>query len=117
MFLSQINLYKSGKEKSYLSLDIPWWPSSKESASNVRDSASIPESGRSLGEGNGNTLQYSFFFFFNPIDRGACGLQCMGSQLTLSRSRKNALTLKSQASKIFKTLNKDYQIRTITTIE
>ena len=73
MLLSQTNLYKSGQEKSYLSLDIPWWPSGKESASNVRDSASKPGSGRSLGEGNGNPLQYSFFFF-NPIDRGACGL-------------------------------------------
>ena len=61
MLLSQTNLYKSGKEKSYLSLDIPWWPSGKESASNVRDSASKPGSGRSLGEGNGNPLQYSFF--------------------------------------------------------
>ena len=38
MLLSQINLYKSGRVKSYLSLDIPWWPRGKESASNVRDS-------------------------------------------------------------------------------
>ena len=48
MLLSQINLYKSGKEKSYLSLDILWWPSSKDSAGSVGDLASIPGSGRSL---------------------------------------------------------------------
>ena len=32
------------------------------------DSASIPESGRSPGEGNGNLLQYSCLE--NPVDRG-----------------------------------------------
>ena len=36
---------------------------------NVRDLGSIPESGRSSGEGNGNPLQYSFLE--NPMDRGA----------------------------------------------
>ena len=33
---------------------------------------SIPGSGRSLEEGNGYPLQYSYLG--NPIDRGACGL-------------------------------------------
>ena len=42
---------------------------SKESACNVRDLGSIPGLGRSLGEGNGNPLQYSCLE--NPIDRGA----------------------------------------------
>ena len=32
----------------------------KESASSARDPGSIPGSGRSLGEGNGNPLQYSW---------------------------------------------------------
>ena len=41
----------------------------KESACNVGDLGSIPGSGRSPGEGNGNPLQYSFLE--NPIDRGA----------------------------------------------
>ena len=36
---------------------------------NVGDVTSIPELGRSLGEGNGNPLQYSCLG--NPIDRGA----------------------------------------------
>ena len=42
---------------------------SKESACNAGDLDSIPGSGRSPGEGNGNTLQY--FCLENPMDRGA----------------------------------------------
>ena len=34
----------------------------------VEDAGSIPESGRSLGVGNGNPLQYSCLG--NPMDRG-----------------------------------------------
>ena len=41
----------------------------KESACNAGDPGSIPGSGRSPGEGNGNPLQYSCLE--NPIDRGA----------------------------------------------
>ena len=41
----------------------------KASASNVGDLASVPGSGRSPGEGNGNTLQYSCLE--NPMDGGA----------------------------------------------
>ena len=41
----------------------------KESACNAGDSGSIPGSGRSLEEGNGNPLQYSSLE--NPLDRGA----------------------------------------------
>ena len=40
----------------------------KESACNSGDLGSIPELGRSLGEGNGNPLQYSCLE--NPMDRG-----------------------------------------------
>ena len=40
----------------------------KESACNAGDSGSIPGSGRSPGEGNGNSLQYSRLE--NPMDRG-----------------------------------------------
>ena len=36
---------------------------------NSGDMGSIPGSGRSLGQGNGNTLQYSSLG--NPMDRGA----------------------------------------------
>ena len=41
----------------------------KESACNVGDQSSIPGSGRSLGEENGNPLQYSCLE--NPMDGGA----------------------------------------------
>ena len=41
----------------------------KSSACNAGDLGSIPGSGRSPGEGNGNPLQYSFLE--NLIDRGA----------------------------------------------
>jgi len=41
----------------------------KESACNAGDQGSIPESGRSSGEGNGNPLQYSCPE--NSTDRGA----------------------------------------------
>ena len=40
----------------------------KESACNAGDLGSIPGSGRSLGEGNGNLLQH--FCLENPMDRG-----------------------------------------------
>ena len=40
----------------------------KESACNARDLGSIPGSGRSPGEGNGNPLQYPCLE--NPMDRG-----------------------------------------------
>ena len=44
----------------------------------VQDSGSIPGSGRSPGEGNGNPLQYSCLE--NPMDGRAWRLQSMGSQ-------------------------------------
>ena len=46
------------------------WLSSKDSACNAEDAGSIPGSGRSPGEGNGNPLQYSCLG--NPMDRGTC---------------------------------------------
>ena len=42
----------------------------KESACNAGDPGSIPGSGRSPGEGNGNPLQDSCLE--NPMDRGLC---------------------------------------------
>ena len=45
----------------------PGGSDSKESACNVRDSGSIPGSGRSPGEGNGNPLHYSCLD--NPMDK------------------------------------------------
>ena len=48
---------------------IPWWLGSKVYACSVGDPGSIPGSGRSPGDGNGNPLQYSCLE--NPVDRGA----------------------------------------------
>ena len=45
------------------------WLSSKESTCNIGDVGSVPGSGRSPGEGNGNPVQYSCLE--NPMDRGA----------------------------------------------
>ena len=50
----------------------------EKSACIAGDPGSIPGSGRSPGEGNGNPLQYSGLE--NPMDRGPAGLQSMGSQ-------------------------------------
>ena len=49
----------------------------KVSVYNVGDLGSIPGSGRSPGEGNGNPFQY--YCLENPMDRGA-RLQSMGSK-------------------------------------
>ena len=48
------------------------------SEGDIGDVGSIPESGRLSREGNGNPFQYSRLE--NPTDRGACGLQSIGSQ-------------------------------------
>jgi len=44
-------------------------PVVKDPPTHAEDTGSIPGSGRSPGEGNGNTLQY--FQLENPMDRGA----------------------------------------------
>ena len=46
--------------------------------SSARDTGSVPGQVRSSGKGNENLLQY--FFLENPMDRGAGGLQSVGSQ-------------------------------------
>ena len=49
--------------------DFPGGSDGKASAYNAGDPGSIPGSGRSPGEGNGNPLQYSCLE--NPMDGGA----------------------------------------------
>ena len=51
---------------------------SKESACNMGNPGSIPGSGRSPGEENGNPLQY--FCLENSMDRGVWWVQAMGSR-------------------------------------
>ena len=46
-------------------------------AGDIRDVGSIPGSGRTPGRGHGNPLQYPCLG--NPMDRGAGGLQSIGS--------------------------------------
>ena len=53
----------------YCISDFPGGSDGKAPAYNVGDLGSIPGSGRSPGEGNGNPLQYSCLE--NPIDGGA----------------------------------------------
>ena len=50
-------------------MGFPCGSDGKESAYSAGDLGSIPESGRSSGEENGNPLQYSCLE--NPTDRGA----------------------------------------------
>ena len=50
-------------------MSFPCSSDGKESACSAGDPGSIPGSGRSPGEGNGNPLQYSFLE--NPMNRGA----------------------------------------------
>ena len=53
-------------------------PESSVNAGDAEDLGLIPGLEKSPGGGNGNPLQYSCLD--NPMDRGACGLQSMGSQ-------------------------------------
>ena len=50
-------------------MDFPDGSDRKASAYNAGDLGSIPGSGRSPGEGNGNPLQYAYLE--NPMDGGA----------------------------------------------
>ena len=52
----------------YLPMDLPDGSAVKNLPANAGDKGSIPGSGRSPGEGNGNPLQYSCLG--NPMDRG-----------------------------------------------
>ena len=78
----------------------------KASSCNAGDPGSIPESGRSPGEGNGNPLQYSCLE--SPMDRGACWAAVHGtakswtrlSDFTFTFTRSNVQNSPSQASAI-----------------
>ena len=58
-------------------ISFPGASGGKESTCNVGDLGSIPGSGRSPGERNGDGLQYSCLG--NPMERVASGLQSMES--------------------------------------
>ena len=69
-YQSQLLVSKQGKKKILIPTSVmvlfPGGSEVKESASNAGDPSSIPGSGRSPGEGNGNPLQYSCLE--NPMD-------------------------------------------------
>ena len=67
---------------------------SKESACNAGNLGSIPEFGRSPGEGSGNPLRYSFLGI--PMDRGIWPAQSMGSQRIRHNWATNTLKCTSQ---------------------
>ena len=71
--LEKSNGYQIHRGKGFLRSSV-----GKESACNAGDLGSVPKSGRSPEEGNGNPFQYSCLE--NPMDRGARQLQSMGSQ-------------------------------------
>ena len=64
----------------------PQWLGGKEFAFNAGDVDSIPGLGRSLGEGNGNPLEYSCLE--NPMDRGAWRAIAYGITKSLARLKK-----------------------------
>ena len=75
---------------------------SKEFACNMRDPGSIPGSGRSLGEGNGNPLKYSCLE--NPMYRGAWWATVHGfvksqlKRLNTNKQHKESVERKSEWS-------------------
>ena len=85
LYFWETGLYRIRRGPNYI-LGFPGVSDSQESACNVGDPGSIPESGRSPGEGNSNPFQHSCQE--NPIDRGCLALQSMGSQ----RVRQNWVT-------------------------
>ena len=69
----------------FLGIWLPWWLSGKESPANAGDSGLTPGSGRSPGERNGNSLQYSCLG--NPMDRGAWWTTVLGVAKSQTRPR------------------------------
>ena len=67
--VSQGTIFQMLKPSLLLYYDFPGGADGKASAYTAGDPGSIPGSGRSPGEGNGNPLQYSCLG--NPMDRGA----------------------------------------------
>ena len=75
-----------GQSGTYLRSSDLGFPSGsviKDLSANAGEAGSIPESGRSLGEGNGNSLQYSCLI--NPMDRGGCQAIVQGLQKSWTR--------------------------------
>ena len=74
-------------------MGFPGGSDGKESACNAGDPGLIPESGRSSGEGNGNSLQYSCLE--NSMDRGAGWAIVLG--VTKSQTRLKRLSTRQHS--------------------
>ena len=59
---------------------LPRWPCDEEFTCNARNTGSLPVSGRSPGEANGNPLQYSCLG--NPMDRAAWRSTVLGVKVS-----------------------------------
>ena len=68
----------------------------KNPRANVRDTGSIPASGRTSGGGNGNPLQYSCLE--NPVDRGAWRATVHG--VTKSWTRQKELSMREHSNSL-----------------
>ena len=66
---------------------------------NAGDTGSVPELGRSSGEGSGNPRQYSCLV--NPMDREPGGLQSMRLQKDQTRLSKNNKSSGKQSTPIY----------------
>ena len=96
-----------------LRVDFPGGSDCKASAYNVGDLGSIPGSGRSPGEGNGNPVQYSCLE--NPMDGGAWWATVHG--VAKSRTRLSDFTFtftknKREKNQINKSRNENREITT-----
>ena len=74
----KVNMEARKRERKSRYWGFPGGSDGKESACQVGDPCLMPGLGRSLGERNGNPLQYSHLE--NSKDRGARWLQSRGSQ-------------------------------------
>ena len=72
---------------------VPGGSGGKESACNAGNPGSIPELGRSPGEGKGNTLQYSYLE--NSMDRGVAK-NWTTNTLTWQKSTEEEMSIMSQ---------------------
>ena len=84
---------------------LPCGSDGKESACNAGDLCSIPGLGRSPGEGNGNTLQYSCLG--NPMDRGAWWASVHG----VAQSQTRLKRLSSSSSMDTRSLHKLSEVK------
>ena len=97
--LSKILWRKIKHFKHMEQISFPGGRSSKESTCQCRiDKRSIPGSGRSTGEGNGNPLQYSCLE--NPMDKGAWWAQSIGLQRVGLDWATNTTNILYQASQV-----------------